>query len=349
MSILSGRLSLVAAISLLITAACSSSTPSSGTTSSSGTPEPGTSGGLPLPVADGGTTVDAAKAPGTIVDVAVKNGSFKTLVELVTLAGLAETLSSAGPFTVLAPNDDAFAKLGAPVLATLKDPANKKLLVQVLSYHVIVGKVPASEVVKLDKKSVATFEGENLGIEVAGSTVTLNKTVKVLATDVAASNGVIHVLDTPLVSPIVAEILKGADGKDIVQTAAATPDLSVLVTCVTNGKLVETLKSAGPFTVFAPTNAAFGNPPAAVTLPEATIAPILTYHVLPGIFGSEALIALNGKTVKTVNGKDLKVKVDGGNIFLVDSVTTSMIKVTALNNVANKNGLVHVIDGVLTP
>ncbi|WP_428754776.1 fasciclin domain-containing protein [Vibrio cionasavignyae] len=131
-----------------------------------------------------------------IVDVASENGSFNTLVAAVKSAGLVETLKGDGPFTVFAPTDEAFAKLPAGTVDMLLMPENKDKLVAILTYHVVPGKVMAADVVKLD--SAATVEGQLVSIKVEGGTVMIND-ANVVATDVAASNGVIHVIDTVLI------------------------------------------------------------------------------------------------------------------------------------------------------
>ncbi len=133
------------------------------------------------------------KAPGTIVDVAAGNADFETLVAAVKAAGLVETLSGPGPFTVFAPTDEAFAKLPAGTLEDLLKPENKAKLTAILTYHVVAGKVLAADAVKLDKAT--TVNGAEADINVNGSTVTIDGAT-ITATDVAASNGVIHVIDT---------------------------------------------------------------------------------------------------------------------------------------------------------
>jgi uncharacterized surface protein with fasciclin (FAS1) repeats len=130
---------------------------------------------------------------GTIVDVAASNPQFSTLVAAVKAAGLVETLSGPGPFTVFAPTNEAFAKLPAGTLEDLLKPENKAKLASILTYHVVSGKVLAADAVKLDKAT--TVNGADADINVAGSTVTIDGS-KITATDVAASNGVIHVIDT---------------------------------------------------------------------------------------------------------------------------------------------------------
>lgn len=142
-----------------------------------------------------------AAEPGTIVDVAVANGSFTTLVAAVQAAGLVDTLNGDGPFTVLAPTDDAFAAaLEALELTADELLADTDLLTSVLTYHVIAGEVPSSQVVTLDGQSVATVNGAEVAISVDGDTVMVNNAT-VIAVDVAASNGVIHVIDTVLLPP----------------------------------------------------------------------------------------------------------------------------------------------------
>ncbi|MDH3754256.1 MAG: fasciclin domain-containing protein [Acidimicrobiia bacterium] len=142
-----------------------------------------------------------AEEPGTVVDVAVANGSFTTLVAAVQAAGLVDTLSGEGPFTVLAPTDDAFAAaLDALGLTADELFADTELLTSVLTYHVIPGEVPSSQVVTLDGQAVTTVNGADVTITVDGDTVMVNDAT-VAAVDVAASNGVIHVIDTVLLPP----------------------------------------------------------------------------------------------------------------------------------------------------
>ena len=137
---------------------------------------------------------DEVAAPGDIVAVASSAGSFKTLVAAVKAAGLVETLQGKGPFTVFAPTDDAFAKLPAGTVENLLKPENKEKLVAILTYHVVPGKVMAADVKTMKAKTV---NGQELSIKVEDGNVTVDK-AKVVKTDVAASNGVIHVIDSVL-------------------------------------------------------------------------------------------------------------------------------------------------------
>jgi uncharacterized surface protein with fasciclin (FAS1) repeats len=144
---------------------------------------------LPPALAD-----DAMTGPGDIVAVASGAGNFKTLVAAVKAAGLVETLQGKGPFTVFAPTDDAFAKLPKDTLDDLLKPENKEKLAGILTYHVIAGKVMAADVKTMSAKTV---NGKELNIKVEDGKVTVND-ANVVKTDIAASNGVIHVIDTVL-------------------------------------------------------------------------------------------------------------------------------------------------------
>ena len=148
-----------------------------------------------------GQTATARAAPtakqGTIVQTAKDAGQFNTLCELVAAAGLVDTLNSAGPFTVFAPTDAAFAKLPPETVAALKkDP---KALAAILTYHVAPGKKDAAEVVKM--KEIMTVQGQPIMITIVDGKVMLNKSATVVKTDVGASNGVIHVIDTVIMPP----------------------------------------------------------------------------------------------------------------------------------------------------
>ena len=140
---------------------------------------------------------DGAEA-GTIVDVAVGAGTFDTLVAAVTAAGLAETLSGEGPFTVFAPTDDAFAALPEGLVDALLLPENIDALTAVLTYHVLGAEVPSSDVASGD---VETLQGESIAVVVGDDGSVMVNDATVIAVDVEASNGVIHVIDAVLVPP----------------------------------------------------------------------------------------------------------------------------------------------------
>ena len=139
------------------------------------------------------TSVSALASGKDIVDTAVEAGQFNTLAAALTAAGLVDTLKGAGPFTVFAPTDEAFAKLPAGTVENLLKPENKQQLTDILTYHVVAGKVMAADVAGLDEaKSV---NGKMIDVEAAGGSV------NVTTADVAASNGVIHIIDTVILPP----------------------------------------------------------------------------------------------------------------------------------------------------
>jgi transforming growth factor-beta-induced protein len=295
------------------------------------------------------TTKPVAKkvAAKSIVDIAVSNPDFSTLVTAVKTAGLVETLNGPGPFTVFAPTNAAFAKVPKATLDAVL--ADKKMLTDILTYHVVAGKVLAADVAKLDGKSAKTVNGTEVKIAVKDGKVFLNDNVMVTATDIVASNGVIHVIDAVLLPPAApaAATPAPAAAKTIVDIAAGNPDFSTLVTAVKAAGLVETLSGPGPFTVFAPTNEAFAKLPKAtldaVLADKKALTDILTYHVVAGKVLAADVVKLDGKSAKTVNGAEVKIAVSGGKVTLNGNVN-----VTATDIIAS-NGVIHVIDTVLLP
>jgi transforming growth factor-beta-induced protein len=305
---------------------------------------------MPEPTA---VPTEMPEMPKTIVDIAVADGRFTTLVAAVQAAGLVDTLNSAGPFTVFAPTDDAFAALPAGTLDSLLLPENKQQLTDILLYHVVPSKVMASDVVGLDGQSAETaLAGKSINIKVDGDKVILNDNVNVIITDVEASNGVIHVVDAVLLPPS-DEAMSGdamSERMDIVDTAVADGRFTTLVAAVQAADLVETLKSAGPFTVFAPTNDAFAALPAgtldSLLLPEnkQQLTDILLYHVVPGKVMAADVIGLDGQSAETaLAGKSISIKVDGGKVILNDNVNV------IITDIETSNGVIHVIDAVLLP
>ncbi|MEQ8179764.1 MAG: fasciclin domain-containing protein [Amphiplicatus sp.] len=146
-----------------------------------------------------GLTLNAASASDKdIVDTAVSAGQFETLAAALQAAGLVETLKGDGPFTVFAPTDAAFAKLPSGTVETLLKPENKDQLSAILTYHVVPGAVMAADVVK--HKTAKTVNGKTVAISVEGNTVMIND-ANITATDIVASNGVIHVIDAVMLPP----------------------------------------------------------------------------------------------------------------------------------------------------
>lgn len=153
---------------------------------------------MPLPVS--AITPNDHHTQKDIVDTAVNAGQFKTLAAALEAAGLIDALKGAGPFTVFAPTDAAFAKLPAGTIDSLLKPENKEKLKAILLYHVVQGNVPASKVLTLNGQSVATLQGGSINVSTMHG-VRVNN-AKVTATDINASNGVIHVIDTVLMPPM---------------------------------------------------------------------------------------------------------------------------------------------------
>jgi uncharacterized surface protein with fasciclin (FAS1) repeats len=270
-----------------------------------------------------------------IVETAVAAGQFKTLASLLTKTGLADTLATDGPFTVFAPTDEAFAKVPKATLDALaEDPAQLK---SVLLYHVVPGRVAAADVVKLS--SAKTLEGRSLAIKVLDGSVFVDQ-AKVTTPDVMASNGVIHVIDSVLIP----KAAPAAPAKNIVQTAIAAGQFKTLASLLTKARLAGTLQGQGPFTVFAPTDAAFAKVPkatlAALAKNKAKLRAVLLYHVVKGKV--TAAQAMKLRSAKTLNGKPLAIRISGGKV-LVGGATVTRADVIA------SNGVIHVINKVLVP
>ena len=266
---------------------------------------------------------------GDIIDVATTLPGFGTLADLVTQADLIDTLKSEGPFTVFAPTDDALAKIPADIVTAIA--GNKDLLTTVLTHHVVAGKMTTDDLVKAG--TVKTVAGDELTItkDEAGNVYVDGNKIRV--SNVQATNGVINVMDDPLVPAL----------GDIIDVATTLPGFSTLATLVTNAGLVSTLKGDGPFTVFAPVDAAFEALPAAtlaaVQADPALLKTVLTYHVVPGKLTTADLKP--GK-LTTVAGVDLTITVEDG-VTLIDGHPI------ALQNVQASNGIIQVMGDVLVP
>jgi len=268
-----------------------------------------------------------------IVETAAQAGQFETLLAAAKAAGLAETLSGDGPFTVFAPTDEAFANLPDGALEKLlADPDQLK---RILLLHVVPGKVKAEAALKAG--SANTAYGQPLAITVNDGQPMVND-AKIVKTDIAASNGVIHVIDKVMLP------------KSIVGVAASDDRFTTLVTAVKAAGLAETLSGEGPFTVFAPTNEAFAKLPAGTvqTLlkPEnkAKLIDILTYHVVAGDVKAASVVELDQVTTLQGGALEVKVKTWGGKTKVtIGEATVVMTDINA------SNGVIHVIDTVLIP
>jgi len=273
------------------------------------------------------TNTTPTTALGSVLDVAASVGGFDTLLTAVDAAGLTETLNGDGPFTVLAPTDDAFAALPDGTLDALL--ADVPALTDTLLYHVIDGDVPSSEVVLASL--VPTLNGSDVKVTVNGD-VYINEAMVTL-TDVEADNGVIHVLDAVLTPP-----------GSIASIAAADPNFSTLVTALEAASLVETLDGAGTFTVFAPTNAAFDALPAGTLdglladIPALT--DVLLYHVADTKLVAADVLAAT--SISMMSGDDAAVAMDGTTPTIAGAAISS-------TDIPANNGVIHVIDAVMLP
>jgi uncharacterized surface protein with fasciclin (FAS1) repeats len=207
----------------------------------------------------------------------------------------------------------------------------------VLLYHVVPGSVKAADVVKLS--SAKTLEGRSVAIRVVNGSVYVDG-AKVTMPDVMASNGVIHVIDSVLI-PMSAP---AAPTKNIVQTAVAAGQFKTLTSLVKKAGLAATLQGKGPFTVFAPTDAAFAKVPkstlSALAKDKAKLRSVLLYHVAKGNLTAAKVVKL--KSAKTLNGQRVTIRVSGSTVSVGGATVTKA-------DVLASNGVIHVINKVLIP
>ena len=269
--------------------------------------------------------------PNDIPRTAQCTGIHDSLVAAVVQAELLATLQGEGPFTVFAPTDQAFADAGID-LAALDNEEGKAALADILLYHVVGSEVPSSAVEECGTATAVNGNTLSFGV---GDAVTVNGATVTLP-DVATSNGVIHVID---------KVLMPTDTpNDIPRTAQCTGIHDSLVAAVIQAELLETLQGEGPFTIFAPTDQAFadaGIDLASLDTPEgkAILSDILLYHVVAGEVPSSALSDCT--STNAVNEQPLAFTV--GDTVMVNDATVT------LPDVATSNGIIHVIDTVLTP
>ena len=270
----------------------------------------------------------------TVVDIIVNSPDHTTLEAAVIAAELADDLSGTGPFTVFAPTDAAFAALPAGLVETLlQDPTGD--LAQILLYHVVGANALSTSL--SDGQIITTLQGQDVTVTIDMGNVFIND-AQVIVADLVAENGVVHVIDAVLVpelNPLPATVV------DIIVNS---PDHTTLEAAVIAAELADDPSGTGPFTVFAPTDAAFAALPAGVleTLledPTGTLAQILLYHVV----GANALSTSlsDGQIITTLQGEDVVVNIDGGSVF----INNAQVIVADLEA---ENGVVHVIEAVLS-
>ncbi len=326
------------------------------------------------------TTTTVAETDTSVLDLAVEAGQFSTLIAAIDAAGLTETLEGEGPFTVLAPTDAAFEAafeaLGITAEELLADTAT---LTEILTYHVLGQEADSSVVATLDGQEVPTLQGESILVTVDGGTISINE-AQVVSPDLAADNGIVHVINGVLLPPTVAEALGVAAPEEtttttvpeettttteapmdptiaeiVVELASADPaEFTILLAAVqaADPAVLEALSDPNQeLTVFAPTDAAFAAALEALGLtPEELLASedltnILLYHVAPGVFLAEDVIAAApiDALPTLLEGGTLLVEVNDGFVNINESATVIQADVVA------SNGVIHVIDAVLLP
>jgi uncharacterized surface protein with fasciclin (FAS1) repeats len=274
-------------------------------------------------------------AQNTVVDIIVNSTEHDTLEAAVVAAELADDLSGPGPFTVFAPTDAAFAALPSGTIETLlTDPTGT--LAEILLYHVVGGQALSTDL--SDGQIIATLQGQTVEVTINADGVFIND-AQVIVADITATNGVVHVIDAILLPPApqptttVVDVIVNSDVHNTLEAA------------VVAAGLVETLSGTGPFTVFAPTDAAFAALPAGTV--EALLANIgelqniLLYHVASGSVLSTDLT--NGQEIPTLTFfPPLVVTIDNNGVMINNAMVT-------VADIVADNGVIHVIDAVLLP
>lgn len=302
---------------------------------------------------------DPALTPRDLVDTAL-DGGFGTLVAAVQEAGLEDVLRSDGPFTVFAPPDTAFGELPEGAIDALLEPRNRDLLTDILTYHVADGLIFADDVVEAG--SIDTLQGGSLEVEVAEeppaeeggeptTTVTVDG-VTISQTDLLATNGIIHVVDEVLIPAsaqaelrrVIADI---PEQVDLLTTAEDAGEFTTLLAALDAAGLTSALGGDGPFTVFAPTDAAFDALPAGVL--DSLLEPanrdvlesILLYHVVGREF-TDADVSVREVVPTLLEGEALELQ------HVSDALLVNGVEVVT-PDVRATNGVIHVIDEVLLP
>ena len=272
----------------------------------------------------------------TVVDIVVNSPVHNLLEAAVIEADLAGALGGEGPFTVFAPTDDAFLALAGALDATAEDLLALPELADILLYHVVGATALSSDLA--DGQTIATLNGAEVTVTINDEGIFIND-AQVTVADIVADNGVVHVIDAVLIPPVptntVVDVIVNSDVHNLLEAAVIEADLA------------GALSGEGPFTVFAPTDDAFlalagalgATAEDLLALPE--LADILLYHVVGGTALSSDLA--DGQTIATLNGAEVTVSIEcDGSIFINDAQVV-------LADIVADNGVVHVIDAVLTP
>ena len=297
--------------------------------------------------------VPAVSAAGheTIVDVAVSDDRFETLVAAVVAADLADELSS-GEWTVFAPTDAAFAKLGLNA-NNIADTFSKAELTDILLYHALPAAVNSATAKNL-VGDITMANGEQAGLKVFAGDLYINDDAKVIIPDIATANGIIHVVDNVILGPwprgeetpgVGGESAAVSSGNTIVDIAAGDDRFETLVAAVVAADLADTLSGTSDYTVFAPTDAAFAKlglnaDNIASSFSKAELTDILLYHVIPGEITSDKALASLGD-VTMANGEQAGLKFFAGDLYVNDDAKVIIPDINA------SNGVIHVVDTVI--
>ena len=280
-------------------------------------------------------TRDTKSTAPTIVERAVSTSELSTLVSIVQLADFVTTLSGAGPFTVFAPTNAAFDALSSSARTSLLAPENRSQLARVLKNHVVRGIVRSTDLLTLCR--IKTLDDSDLSIT-SRTNETFVANARVIAADLTCANGVVHMVDRVIVDPT------KSTAPTIVERAVSTSELSTLVSIVQLADFVTTLSGAGPFTVFAPTNAAFdalsSSARTSLLAPEnrSQLARVLKNHVVRGIVRSTDLLTLC--RIKTLDDSDLSITSRTNETFVANARVIAADLTCA-------NGVVHMVDRVI--
>ena len=293
-----------------------------------GSPKPTPAAPIPSPTQGGGLSVAAQAASQT---------DLKSTADALTASGLAATLGDGGPFTLFAPTNAAWAALPAGTLESLLRPENKARLTKILSYHVVPGRYTTANLRDAD---LPTLEGQTVAVKTTGGPTTVGGAT-VTKADVGAGNGVIHFLDAVLFPPDLAP-----EQATLIALARSRPELKTLVTALDLAGLNDVLTGPGPFTLFAPTDAAFEKLPAGtmtkLLAPEnkTKLISLLTFHVARG---SNSSTLLKDGGLPTLNGAGLSVVITGQPVPRVGGASVILADLFA------GNGVGHLIDSVMVP
>ncbi len=280
-------------------------------------------------------TIDQVLLPPADIFATLTGRGFETLTMAITAADLETTLTAPGDYTLLAPTDAAFVALGQVTVDFLLDPINQAELQAVLGYHLINQRATASDALTVEL--VETSQGQNVLFSFEAGQLRVNG-IPITHFNIPCTNGIIHVVDTVIEAPVT-----------IAQTAVAA-GLSTLVTALDAAGLTATFAdaAAGPFTVFAPTNAAFDALPAGVLnqlldpINQPVLIDVLQYHVVLTEYTAAGVVAASGTGLTTLEGSSLTIATGGGDVT-VDGNTLGSLNVLA------SNGIIHTIGGVLLP